>query len=115
MLPSGQVASGAPERFIRESDQLSRTWWMTPTNPRMHLVAVRRHIPTDGLGAAEEFEYMSGDITAGVMIGWPSFPIWNTFVPDQVPTLSPDRIWQSSGGNFISGFHRCPRLNRVRL
>jgi hypothetical protein len=29
-------------------------------------VAVRRHIPTDGLGAAEEFEYMSGDITAGV-------------------------------------------------
>jgi hypothetical protein len=33
MLPSGQVARGAPERFIRESDQLSRTWWMTPTNP----------------------------------------------------------------------------------
>jgi hypothetical protein len=79
---------------------------MTPTNPRMHLVTVRRHIPTDGL-CYQEFEYMSGDITAGFRLDADVMPDTEyTFVHltkyrDPATHL---RIWQSHA-NFISGFH----------
>jgi hypothetical protein len=70
-------------------------------------VTVRRHIPTDGLGATKEFEYMSGDITAGFRLDADVMPDTEyTFVHltkyrDPATHL---RIWQSDA-NFISGFH----------
>jgi hypothetical protein len=91
---------------------------MTPTNPRMHLVTVRRHIPTDGL-CYQEFEYMSGDITAGFRLDADVMPDTEyTFVHltkyrDPATHL---RIWQSPCKfHFWLPRKRCQYLSRVYI